>query len=131
MAKAARTARTARCRSHSGLCRTGARTGASDPQGGWLFANRQGTRPIDITVAQKLYTMAKLRKGIAKQCGIHALRHAAFAPCSKSAPICLRSRNYSAIGTSQTPRAICTSYRVASSRPARPWIGTSRPAPES
>ncbi len=24
----------------------------------WLFANRQGTRPIDITVAQKLYTMA-------------------------------------------------------------------------
>ena len=30
----------------------------------WLFANRQGTRPIDITVAQKLYTMAKLRAGI-------------------------------------------------------------------
>jgi len=42
----------------------------------WLFANRQGTRPIDITVAQKLYTMAKLRAGIAKQGGIHALRHA-------------------------------------------------------
>jgi len=41
----------------------------------WLFANRQGTRPIDITVAQKLYTMAKLRAGIAKQGGIHALRH--------------------------------------------------------
>src|SRR5206468_1800449 len=30
----------------------------------WLFANRQGTRPIDMTVAQKLYTMAKLRAGI-------------------------------------------------------------------
>ena len=42
----------------------------------WLFANRQGTRPIDITVAQKLYTMTKLRAGIAKQGGIHALRHA-------------------------------------------------------
>jgi site-specific recombinase XerD len=42
----------------------------------WLFANRQGTRPIDITVAQKLYTMAKLRAGITKQGGIHALRHA-------------------------------------------------------
>ncbi|MGH8582257.1 MAG: tyrosine-type recombinase/integrase, partial [Gammaproteobacteria bacterium] len=42
----------------------------------WLFANRQGTRPIDITVAQKLYTMVKLRAGIAKQGGIHALRHA-------------------------------------------------------
>ncbi|MGH7416356.1 MAG: hypothetical protein ACREKB_01065, partial [Candidatus Rokuibacteriota bacterium] len=37
--------------------------------------NRQGTRPIDITVAQKLYTMAKLRAGITKQGGIHALRH--------------------------------------------------------
>ena len=42
----------------------------------WLFANRQGTRPIDITVAQKIYTMAKLRAGIHKQGGIHALRHA-------------------------------------------------------
>src|SRR5947208_410675 len=42
----------------------------------WLFANRQGTRPIDITVAQKLYTMVKLRAGITKQGGIHALRHA-------------------------------------------------------
>jgi integrase/recombinase XerD len=42
----------------------------------WLFANRQGTRPIDITVAQKIYTMAKLRAGIQKQGGIHALRHA-------------------------------------------------------
>ena len=42
----------------------------------WLFANRQGTRPINITVAQKLYTMTKLRAGIAKQGGIHALRHA-------------------------------------------------------
>jgi site-specific recombinase XerD len=46
------------------------------PPGVWLFANRQGTRPIDITVAQKIYTMAKLRAGIHKQGGIHALRHA-------------------------------------------------------
>jgi len=42
----------------------------------WLFANCQGTRPIDITVAQKIYTLAKLRAGIVKQGGIHALRHA-------------------------------------------------------
>ena len=42
----------------------------------WLFANRQGTRPIDITVAQKIYMLAKLRAGIVKQGGIHALRHA-------------------------------------------------------
>lgn len=42
----------------------------------WLFPNRLGTRPIDITVAQKLYTLAKLRAGIRKQGGIHALRHA-------------------------------------------------------
>ena len=46
------------------------------PPRGWLFANRQGTRPIDITVAQKIYTLAKLRAGIQKQGGIHALRHA-------------------------------------------------------
>jgi site-specific recombinase XerD len=42
----------------------------------WLFPNRLGTRPIDITVVQKLYTMAKLRAGIHKQGGIQALRHA-------------------------------------------------------
>jgi integrase/recombinase XerD len=42
----------------------------------WLFANRHGTRPIDIPLAQKIYTMAKLRAGIHKQGGIHALRHA-------------------------------------------------------
>ncbi len=48
----------------------------SAPPGVWLFANRQGTRPIDITVAQKIYTMAKLRAGLQKQGGIHALRHA-------------------------------------------------------
>jgi len=41
----------------------------------WLFANRPGTRPIDIT-AQKICTLAKLRAGIQKQGGIHALRHA-------------------------------------------------------
>ena len=42
----------------------------------WLVANRQGTRPSDITVAQKISTLAKLRAGIVKQGGIHALRHA-------------------------------------------------------
>lgn len=42
----------------------------------WVFANRQGTRPIDRTVAQKIYMSAKLRAGIRKQGGIHALRHA-------------------------------------------------------
>ena len=42
----------------------------------WLFPNRQGTRPIDITVAQKIYMITKLRAGIRKQGGIHTLRHA-------------------------------------------------------
>jgi site-specific recombinase XerD len=41
-----------------------------------LFPNRAGTRPIDVTVAQKLFTLPKLRAGIRKQGGIHALRHA-------------------------------------------------------
>lgn len=42
----------------------------------WLFPNRAGTRPMDITVAQKVYTLAKLRTGITKVGGIHGLRHA-------------------------------------------------------
>lgn len=46
------------------------------PPASWLFPNRQGTRPIDITMAQKIYTQAKLRAGIRKQGGIHSLRHA-------------------------------------------------------
>jgi integrase/recombinase XerD len=48
----------------------------STPPRLWLFPNRQGTRPIDVTIAQKLYTLTKLRAGIRKQGGIHALRHA-------------------------------------------------------
>ena len=48
----------------------------SAPPRVWVFANRQGTRPIDITVAQKIYMLAKLRAGIVKHGGIHALRHA-------------------------------------------------------
>ena len=42
----------------------------------WVFPNRQGTRPIDITVAQKAYMLTKLRAGIRKHGGIHTLRHA-------------------------------------------------------
>lgn len=42
----------------------------------WLFPNRAGTRPIDVTVAQKTFMMAKLRAGITKRGGVHSLRHA-------------------------------------------------------
>jgi site-specific recombinase XerD len=42
----------------------------------WLFPNRQGTRAINVTVAQKVFMMAKLRTGIRKRGGIHSLRHA-------------------------------------------------------
>lgn len=48
----------------------------SEPPGLWLFPNRLGNRPIDITVAQKVFGMAKLRARIVKQGGIHSLRHA-------------------------------------------------------
>jgi len=48
----------------------------SHPPGPWVFANRRGTGPIHFTVAQKIYMAAKLRAGIVKQGGIHALRHA-------------------------------------------------------
>lgn len=44
--------------------------------GHWVFPNRQGTRPMDLTVAQKIYMLAKARAGIRKVGGIHALRHA-------------------------------------------------------
>jgi integrase/recombinase XerD len=48
----------------------------TEPRRIWLFANRHGNRPIDITVAQKVFIMAKLRTGITKRGGIHGLRHA-------------------------------------------------------
>ena len=44
--------------------------------GRWVFANRQGTRPMDISIAQKIFMLAKARAGICKRGGIHALRHA-------------------------------------------------------
>jgi site-specific recombinase XerD len=44
--------------------------------GRWVFANRQGTRPMDISIAQKIDMLAKARAGIRKRGGIHALRHA-------------------------------------------------------
>lgn len=46
------------------------------PSNQWLFPNRHGTRGVDVTVAQKVFTMAKLRTGISKRGGIHSLRHA-------------------------------------------------------
>jgi site-specific recombinase XerD len=42
----------------------------------WLFPNRQGTRAVHVTVAQKVFVHAKLRTGITKRGGIHSLRHA-------------------------------------------------------
>jgi len=42
----------------------------------WLFPSRCGERPVDTTVAQKAYMLAKLRTGITKRGGIHSLRHA-------------------------------------------------------
>jgi site-specific recombinase XerD len=48
----------------------------SHPPGRWVFANRLGTGPIHLTVAQKIYMAAKRRAGIPKRGGIHALRHA-------------------------------------------------------
>ena len=44
--------------------------------GEWLFPMRDGARPIDSAQAQKMYYAAKRVAGVAKQGGIHALRHA-------------------------------------------------------
>ena len=48
----------------------------TEPPRRWLFPNRYGTRPIDVTLAQKVFMLAKLRAGITKRGGIHSLRHA-------------------------------------------------------
>jgi integrase/recombinase XerD len=46
-------------------------------KGVWVFAQRwDHRRAMDVTTAQKMYYGAKARAGIAKQGGIHALRHA-------------------------------------------------------
>jgi len=42
----------------------------------WLFPARDGQRPMDASTAQKFYYAAKLKAGITKRGGIHALRHA-------------------------------------------------------
>ncbi len=47
------------------------------PAAHWVFWRRPDPRyHIDVSVAQKIYTAAKQRAGVAKQGGIHALRHA-------------------------------------------------------
>jgi integrase/recombinase XerD len=47
-----------------------------EPPRVWLFPARRSNRHVDVTVAQKVFTTAKLRTGIQKRCGIHGLRHA-------------------------------------------------------
>lgn len=46
------------------------------PQGPWLFPGRDPAHPISDNTAQRLYTRTKLKAGITKRGGIHALRHA-------------------------------------------------------
>ena len=47
-----------------------------NPRGAWLFPSRNERRPVHITTAQRIYMDAKASAGIAKNGGIHALRHA-------------------------------------------------------
>jgi site-specific recombinase XerD len=42
----------------------------------WLFPSPGRTKPLDATSIQRVYMMSKLRAGIRKEGGIHALRHA-------------------------------------------------------
>jgi site-specific recombinase XerD len=42
----------------------------------WLFPTRDRSGPINCCTAQRIYTAAKRRAGIAKAGGIHGLRHA-------------------------------------------------------
>jgi len=79
----------------------------------WLFANRPGTRPIDVTVAQKVYTMAKLRAGITKQGGIHALRHACATHLLEA------GRNLPTVQALLGPRHLSTTARYLHVTPGR------------
>ena len=42
----------------------------------WLFPNRSGTAPIDVSTAQRIYCAARDAAGIPREGGIHSLRHA-------------------------------------------------------
>jgi integrase/recombinase XerD len=42
----------------------------------WLFPSKDGEHPISDGTVQKIFYRAKARAGIAKDCGIHGLRHA-------------------------------------------------------
>lgn len=42
----------------------------------WLFANSSGSAPIDVSTAQRIYCAARDAAGIAREGGIHTLRHA-------------------------------------------------------
>lgn len=41
----------------------------------WLFPNRSGTAAIDVVTAQRTYAVARDTAGIAREGGIHVLRH--------------------------------------------------------
>ena len=42
----------------------------------WLYTRRDGEQPVSDTTVHRIYHLAKVRAGIAKQGGIHSLRHA-------------------------------------------------------
>ena len=42
----------------------------------WLFPNASGSAPIDVSSAQRMYCAARDAAGIAREGGIHTLRHA-------------------------------------------------------
>ena len=42
----------------------------------WLFPNASGSAPIDVSTAQRIYCAARDAAGIAREGGIHTLRHA-------------------------------------------------------
>ena len=48
----------------------------TEPPRHWVFEGSRSHRSLHVTAAQKAYTLAKLRAGILKSGGVHALRHA-------------------------------------------------------
>lgn len=82
------------------------------PQQEWLFVNRHGSRAIDVTVAQKVFLLAKLRTGIRKRGGIHSLRHA-FAPITSNPELTYPRCSACSDTAASPPRcAISTSVRA-------------------
>ena len=100
----------------------------------WVFPQRRAAaRHLDVASAQKLYTTAKRRAGVAKAGGIHALRHA-FATHSLEAGLDLptlgRMRGHTSVTTTMRYLHTTTQRVAAQTSPLDRLLLGPAPAPD-